>query len=201
MKGPVTWMARNHVAANLLMMIFIVGGFVLGLTIKQEVFPEISLDMISVTVPYPGAGPAEVEDGIILKVEENISSISGIKEVKSVASEGFGRITAEVLPGEDVDLILQDIKAEIDRITTFPEEAEKPVITKLQNRREVISIVVYGDASEKSLREQAESIRDELLDLPQITQIDLRGVRPYEISIEVDEETLRQYGLTLGQIA
>jgi multidrug efflux pump subunit AcrB len=96
---------------------------------------------------------------------------------------------------------LQDIKAEVDRIITFPEDAEKPVITKIANRHEVVSIMVYGNAPERSLREQAEAIRDELLALPEITQVDLRGVRPYEISIELKEETLRRYGLTLGQIA
>ncbi|NIO19865.1 MAG: AcrB/AcrD/AcrF family protein, partial [Candidatus Aenigmarchaeota archaeon] len=115
MKGPIKWMAQNHVAANLLMMIFIIGGLIMGLAIKQEVFPEIDLDMVQVTVAYPGAGPEEVEDGIILKIEENLSSLTGIKEIKSVASEGFGTVTVEILPGEDTDLILQDIKAEVDR--------------------------------------------------------------------------------------
>ncbi len=201
MKRQITWMAHNHVAANLLMMIFIIGGLVMSFSIKQEVFPEIDLDLVIVSVAYPGAGPEEVEDGIILKIEENLSSISEIKEIKSSAAEGLGRVTAEMLPGEDADLVIQDIKSEIDRITTFPEEAEKPVITKVVNRREVISAVVYGNAPERSLREQAESIRDDLLSMPQITQVELRGVRPYEISIEVNEETLRRYGLTLGNIA
>jgi multidrug efflux pump subunit AcrB len=194
-------MAHNHVAANLLMMIFIVGGIVMGFSIKQEVFPELELDLIQVTVAYPGAGPEEVEDGIILKIEENLSSLIGIKEMKSVASEGFGSVTAEILQGEDTDLLLQDIKAEVDRIITFPEDAEKPVVTKIVNKREVVSIMVYGDAPERSLREQAELVRDELLDMPEITQVDLKGVRPYELSIEVKEDTLRQYDLTLGQIA
>jgi multidrug efflux pump subunit AcrB len=194
-------MAHNHVAANLLMLIFIVGGLAMAFSINQEVFPEIELDMVQVSVAYPGAGPEEVEDGIILKIEENLSSLTGIKEIKSVASEGVGQVTAEILEGEDVDLILQDIKAEIDRITTFPEDAEKPVVTKIENRREVVSIVVYGNASERGLREQAELIRDELLALPEITQVDLRGVRPYEISIDVKENTLQRYNLTLGQIA
>jgi multidrug efflux pump subunit AcrB len=194
-------MAHNHVAANLLMMIFIIGGLIMGFEIKQEVFPEIDLDLVQVTVPYPGAGPEEVEDGILLKIEENLSSLTGIKEIKSVAAEGFGTVTAEILPEEDTDLILQDIKAEVDRITTFPEEAEKPVITKIVNRREVISVMVYGNAPERSLREQAESIREELLAMPDITQVDLGGVRPYEISVEVKEENLRRYNLTLNQIA
>lgn len=201
MNRPISWMAHNHVAANLLMMIFIVGGIAMAFAVKQEVFPEIELDLVQVTVAYPGAGPEEVEDGIILKVEENLSSLTGIKEIQSIATEGLGKITAEVMESEDTDLVLQDIKAEVDRITTFPEDAEKPVITKLVNRREVISAVVYGDTSERSLREQAEAIRDELLARPEITQVDLRGVRPYEISVEVNEETLRRYNLTLGAIA
>jgi multidrug efflux pump subunit AcrB len=201
MKGPIKWMANNHVAANLLMMIFIFGGLIMAFSIKQEVFPEIDLDLVQVRVAYPGAGPEEVEDGIILKIEENLSSLTGIKEVKSLASEGAGIVTVEVLQGEDTDLLLQDIKAEVDRIITFPEEAEKPVITKLETRREVISAVIYGDASERSLREQAELMRDDLLALPNITQVDLRGVRPYEISIEVTENTLQRYGLTLERIA
>ncbi|UCD35939.1 MAG: efflux RND transporter permease subunit, partial [Nitrospiraceae bacterium] len=201
MNRQITWMAGNHVAANLLMMIFIFGGIVMGLSIKQEVFPEIELDIIRVDVAYPGAGPEEVEDGIILKIEENISSITGIKEIKSVASEGFGTVTAEVLRGEDTDLLLQDVKAEVDRITTFPEDAEKPLISKVTNRQEVVSVVVSGDAPERSLREQAESIRDDLLAMPEITQADLRGVRPFEISIEVSEENLRRHGLTLNGIA
>ena len=201
MKGPIKWMAHNHVAANLLMMIFIVGGLVTAHTIKQEVFPEMELDLVQVRVAYPGAGPEEVEDGLLLKIEENLSSLTGIKEIKSLASEGAGVVTAEILQGEDTDLLLQDIKAEVDRITTFPEEAEKPIITKLENRREVISAVVYGNSSERGLREQAELIRDELLDMPEITQVDLRGVRPYEISIEVKENTLQRYGLTLDRIA
>jgi multidrug efflux pump subunit AcrB len=194
-------MAHNHVAANLLMMIFIIGGLVMAFSIKQEVFPEISLDLVQVSVAYPGAGPEEVEDGIILRIEDNLSSITGIKEIRSTASEGYAQVTAEILEGEDIDLIVQDIKAEVDRITTFPEDAEKPVVTKIANRHEVVSLIVYGNAPERSLREQAELIRDDLLAIPEITQVDLRGVRPYEISIEVQEETLQRYGLTLGQVA
>jgi len=201
MKGPIKWMANNHVAANLLMMIFIFGGLIMASSIKQEVFPEMEFDMVRIVVAYPGAGPEEVEDGIILKIEENLSGITEIKQIKSSASESGGMVTAEILEGEDTDLVMQDIKAEIDRITTFPEEAEKPIITKLEARREVISAVIYGEESEKTLREQAELMRDELLAMPEITQVDLRGVRPYEISIEINEQTLQRYGLTLGAIA
>ncbi len=201
MKASIRWMAHNHVAANLLMMVFVIGGLLMAFSIKQEVFPELDLGRITVSVAYPGAGPEEIEDGIILKVEETLSGITGIKEVRSVASEGVGTVTAEVMPGEDIDLVLQDIKAEVDRITTFPEEAEEPVVSKLVNRIEVISVVVYGDMPERSLREHAEAVRDELLAMPGITQVELGGVRPYEISIEVPEANLRRYGLTLDDIA
>ncbi len=201
MNAAISWMAKNHVAANLLMLLFVIGGLVMGGSIKQEVFPEINLDRIKISVAYPGAGPEETEEGIVLKIEENISGIDGIKEVKSVASEGLGAVTAVIDTGEDSDRIMDDIKSEVGRITTFPEDAEKPIITKLLTRNEVISLVVYGDVSEKTLRQQAESIRDELLELKEITQAELNGVRPYEISIEISEENLRRYSLTLEGVA
>ncbi len=201
MNGPISWMAKNHVAANLLMLLFVVGGLVMGSGLKQEVFPEIDLDRITVSVIYPGASPDEVEEGIILQIEEAISGIDGIDEIKSTANEGGGTVIAKLALGEDSDLVLQDIKNEVDRITTFPEEAEKPVVAKMLTRQEVISVVVYGEVSELALRQQAEAVRDELLTLPQITQAELSGVRPYEISIEIPEQNLRRYHLTLDQVA
>ncbi|MCD6580885.1 MAG: efflux RND transporter permease subunit [Desulfuromusa sp.] len=201
MNGAVIWMVKNHVAANLLMLVLVIGGFIMAPSIKQEIFPEVSLDRVSVSVAYPGAGPEEVEEGIVVKIEESLTAVDGIKQLKSTANEGFGTVVAEVYSDEDVDDVLQDIKSEIDRIITFPEDAEKPVISKLSNRREVISVVIYGEASEKILREQAERIRDELLELQDITQVDLSGVRPFEITIEISEQTLQRYNLTLDQVA
>ncbi len=201
MNGAIRWMAENHVAANLLMLVFIVGGLILGFSIKQEVFPDVNLDRVQVSVAYPGAGPEEVEEGVILKIEENLTGVDGIKQVKSVAAEGYGVVTAEIMTDADIDLVLQDIKSEVDRITTFPNDAEKPVVSKMLNRREVISVVVFGELPERSLRELAEQVRDELLLEPGITQVDLSGVRPYEISIEINETNLRRYGLTFDQIA
>lgn len=201
MNAAIRWMTENHVAANLLMLVFIVGGVILGFTVKQEIFPDITLDRIQVRVAYPGAGPEEVEEGVLLKIEENLTGIDGIKQLKSVAAEGYGVVTAEVTTDADIDLVLQDIKSEVDRITTFPKDAEKPVVGKMLNRREVISVVVFGQLPERSLRELAEQVRDELLLEPGITQVDLSGVRPYEISIEIDENGLRRYGLTFDQVA
>jgi multidrug efflux pump subunit AcrB len=201
MKAGLRWMATNHVAANLLMLVLVVGGIIKAPHIQQEVFPEVSLDRISVVVAYPGAGPAEVEEGILLRIEEVLTGVDGIKQLKSTAAEGMGRVIAELHNGEDANLVLQDIKSEVDRITSFPDDAEKPVISKMLNRREVISVVVYGAVSERSLRQQAEIVRDELLELPGITQVELGGVRPFEISIEIPEENLRRYNLTLDQVA
>jgi len=201
MRGAIRWMAHNHVAANLLMIVLIVGGMIRFRSIKQEIFPEISLDMIQVSVAYPGAGPEEVEEGILLQIEENLTGVEGIRQIKSGAGGGGGVVTAELYPGENPDPKLQEIKSEVDRIITFPEDAEKPVITKLLNRREVLSVALYGKVSERSLREEAETIRQELLEDPEITQVDLSGVRPYEISIEIPEENLRRYHLTLDQVA
>ncbi len=201
MKGAVKWMAGNHVAANLLMMVFLIGGLVVSFSIKQEVFPEIELDTIRVVVAYPGAGPEEVEEGIILKLEESLSSINEAKEIRSRASEGVGSVTIELLEGEDIDEVLQDVKAEVDRITTLPEESEKPLVSKVVAKREVISVVIYGDATERTLREYAEDVQDELLSLEGVTQVDLTYVRPYEISVEIPEDTLQNYGITLAHVA
>ena len=201
MNGAVKWMAMNHVAANLLMLVLVLGGVIMAPSIKQEIFPEVSLDRVSVSVAYPGAGPEEVEEGIVIKIEESLTAVDGIKQLKATANEGFGTVIAEIYATEDVDEILQDIKSEIDRITTFPEDAEKPVVSKLSNRREVISVVIYGEVKEKILREQAERIRDELLELKSITQVDLGGVRPFEITIEISEQTLQRYNLTLDKVA
>jgi multidrug efflux pump subunit AcrB len=201
MKGAIEWMAKNHVAANLLMLLLVVGGLIKGLGIKQEVFPEIAMDRVGVSVAYPGAGPEEVEEGILLKIEDSLTGVDGIKEITASASEGMGTVTAEVRSGEDVNLVLQDIKSEIDRIDTFPEDAEKPVVSKMLNVTEVASVVVYGQASERALREQAETIREELLANDKITQVELSGVRPYEISVEISEQNLQRYNLTLEQVA
>ncbi len=201
MNGAIKWMAHNHVAANLLMLLFIVGGLVMGFSAKQEVFPEIDLEKVQISVTYPGAGPDEVEEGIILPLEEAISGIDGLKELNARASEGVGVVTAVLQGGADDDQFLQDIKSEVDRIITFPLDAEEPVINKMIRRREVTSLVVYGNVPERTLREQAEALRDELLDKKEITQAELFGVRPYEISVEISEENLRRYNLTIDEVA
>ena len=201
LKGTIAWMVRNRVTPNLMMWVFLLGGLFCLLRIKQEVFPQYDLDMVSVMVPYPGSSPEEVEQGIVLAVEEAIRGLEGIKEVTAVAAEGRGMVTAELLQGSDQQKIYQDIKQEIDRITTFPEDAEEPEVTLLMRRRQVVTMQLYGDVSEWVLRELAEQVRDSLLTERGITQVELEGAREYEVQVLVDQDTLRTYGLTLQDVA
>lgn len=200
-RGPIAWMVNNPVAANLLMLVCLVGGALVYTQIKQEVFPDMTEDIVTVRVGYPGATPEEVEQGICLAVEEAMRGIEGVDEVNSTAGEGSATVSAEILKGSDPMKVYQDIKSEIDRITTFPEDAEEPQVSLEARRREVMDLVLYGDIPETSLRQLAEQVRDRLQQNPAITQVDLSGTRDLEISIEVSQENLRRYGLTHREIA
>ena len=199
--GMIAWMTRNRVTPNLIMVVCLVGGFFFARTIKKEVFPEFEMDTVSVSVPYPGSSPEEVEQGIILAVEESIRGLDGVKELRATAGEGFGTVLAELQEGADTLRVYQDIKQAVDRIVTFPQDAERPEVSMLISRREVLQIQLYGDTSEGVLRELAEQVRDSLLAYPEITQVELRGVREYQIHVQIDQETLRRYDLTLAQVA
>jgi len=199
-KGVLGWFASNHVAANLLMLLIVVAGLMAIFGAKMEVFPEMSLDMISIVVPYLGASPEDVEEGVCLRVEETIAAVDGVKRMTSTASEGAGLTLVEVEEYADTTEVLDDIKAEIDTIITFPEETEKPTIAEIKTVHKVVTIVVSGDVSEKTLRILAEQIRDDLTAKPNISQVAIAGVRPYEISIEVSEESLRRYNLSFDQV-
>ena len=200
-KGPIAWMAGNSVAANLVMVFLLVGGFFYGTRIKQEVFPEFTRDQVDISVAYPGASPEEVEQGIVLPIEEAIGSINGIEEITSVANEGSGRITVEAVIDTDLQQLATDIKNEVDRISSFPEEAEDPLVIIPTRKRQVIELIVYGNQSRSVLRELTEMIRDQLLQDKEITQVELLGERPLEMSIEVPQDTLRRYNLKLSDIA
>ncbi len=200
-KGPIAWMAGHSVAANLLMVVFLIGGSILFSQVKKEVFPDFELDRINITVPYPGASPEEVERGVILAIEEAVQGLEGVEEVIGSAREGLGSVTVEIIEGENIQRLAQDVQNEVDRITSFPDEAEEPQVAIAQRRRYVVELALYGDQSEWILREVAEDIRDRLIQDPDITQVEFEGVRDYEISIEIPQSTLRAYKLTLGEIA
>jgi multidrug efflux pump subunit AcrB len=195
-------MAKNGIAANVMMLILVVGGLAtLSSSIKQEVFPEVDLDEIMVVVPYPGASPEEVEQGVVLALEEAVQGIDGVKEVLSEATEGAAQVKIKLLLGTDKRRALSDTKSEVDRITSFPADAERPTVSLLSNRQQVMSLVLYGDVEEAVLRTVAEGARRNLLLDNRITNVELAGVRPPEISIDVPQANLRKYGLTLSEIA
>ncbi|HCH62949.1 MAG: hypothetical protein CL927_17440 [Deltaproteobacteria bacterium] len=199
--GPISWMARNTVAANLLMVVVLMLGLAGVLSIKQEVFPDFELDLVTVAVPYPGASPNEVEQGIILAIEEEVRGLNGVKRVSSSAAEGIGTVAVELMLGEDNNAILADVKAAVDRIATFPEDAEKPMVSLASGRREVVSLVLSGDQSLSSLHELAEDVRRRLLADERVTQAELFGVPPLEVSIEVSRAQLEAMGLSLDDVS
>jgi multidrug efflux pump subunit AcrB len=201
MNNAIRWFAANHVVANLLMAFIIAAGILTIPAITKEVFPEFDLDIITVSVRYLGAAPEEVEEGVCIKVEEAIQDLEGIKRLESTASEGVGTVMVELEPAADSRELLNDIKARVDAIETFPEETEKPVISELTNRRQVIDLAVHGHVDEASLKALGDRVRDELTAVKGISQVDLVSARPYEMSIEVSEDALRRHGLTFSHVA
>ncbi len=201
MKRPIAWMANHGVAANLLLVLLLAAGLFSLPNIKQEVFPEFDLDAIQVQVIYPGASPEEIEEGIIQRVEERIESVEGIRRLTSVASEGVGVVIAELNLGTDKARALDEIKAEVDRIVSFPVDAEEPEVAEVANRTRVIEIALYGHVSERSLKELANRVQDDLATMPEISFVQTDAVRAYEISIEVSLDALRAYGLRLDEVA
>jgi len=200
-RGLVAWMVYNRVTPNLLMLFLVLGGIFMSTRIKQEVFPEFVLDRISVQVSYPGSSPEDVEQGIVLAIEDAIGGLEGIKEITSTASEGSARVSAELEEGVNAQKLLQDIKQEVDRIGTFPDDAEDPVISSDSHKHQVLRLNLYGDASEGALREVVEQVKDRLLQTPGISQVEVSGGRDFEVKVLIPQEKLRMYGLTLSQVA
>ena len=227
MKSLGKWSIQNNVTINLVMIFIILAGILTVVKMRREMFPQFALDMIFVGVDYPGASPEEIEEGICIKIEEQIEGLEGIDRIISTAREGSGEVIVELESGADARKILDEIKTEVDRIDTFPDEAEEPVVLEIIHQDPAISVAIFGETTEKRLRQVAEKIRDDLLDATAaghkesgglqgilssilkrlkfkqsetITQIDIVGVRDYEIAVEVSEENLRRYGLSFDDV-
>ncbi|WP_286262883.1 efflux RND transporter permease subunit [Thalassotalea atypica] len=199
--GIIAWFARNSVAANLLMVFILIVGWFSYQGMNKKMFPEFNPNSIVIAVPHLGAAPEEVEEGVILKVEEAIENIEGIKRVTSNASEGFGRVTLELQSGYSLSEKLDEVQMQVDAITTFPEQTEKPIITKQEFKGQVLWLSVSGSMDRRSRQVMAQDIRDEIMALPSVNSAEVVGSRDYEISIEVSEEKLQQYGMTFDEIA
>lgn len=201
MKALGKWSVEHRVSVNLIMIFLIVAGLYTVLNMKREMFPQFSLDMINITVAYPGASPEEVEEGVCIKIEEQLKSLEDVKTMYATAIEGQGSVLLELNAGTDIDEKLDEIKTQIDLIDSFPEQAEDPVVAEIKNNDPAIYLAVYGDAGERVLRRTAEKIRDDLVETDDISLASLIGVRDYEISVEVSEETLRRFNLSFDRVA
>ena len=200
MTKGIAWLARNPVAANLLMVMFVASGLLATSTIRQEVFPEVALDQVSIQVPYLGAAPEDVEQGVVVRVEEAIRSIDGIRRIRSMASEGGATVVAELESGADARRVVDEVKNQVDAITTFPIETEEPIVRELIGRNQVLDVVVSGDTDLAVLKTLAERVRDELAALPEVSRTGIVGAPPAELSIEVSEAALRRHGLTFDDV-
>ena len=220
MEKTIKWFSENHVAANFLMCAVLIAGFTTWFQLRKEVFPEIAFDAVTISVPYPNATPDEVNNGVIIPIEEAIADVEGMKKVTSTASRNVGVVSVQVETGYETRNVMDDLKTRIDAIDNFAENAERPVLEELIVNRQILSLAISADTDEASLREYAETIKDGLLNYDpgkpegignklqaflkgpaKISKVELASVRPYEISIEVPEDRLREYGLALGQVA
>lgn len=201
MNGIIEWFVRNRIGADLLMMFIMVAGAFSVSNMRSEIIPNVSLDQIAITIPYPGASPETVEKIIINPVEAAIYDVEGIKSVSSRAVEHVGVVTAEIGWGYDPKDLLNEIKARVDGISTFPQEVQKPVIKELSVRNLVSYLVISGEADERSLRAIAAQVKDALLNSKHISQVELTGTRDYQVSIEVSESTLQRYNMSFAEVA
>jgi len=201
MRRVTAFMIRYPVWVTVLLFGIVVFGLISLSQLRYSFFPEIEPDIIQVQVVYPGASPEEVAEGVVLKIEENIDGLEGVERITSVSRENMGTVTVEVLKGADIELVLADVKNAVDRINSFPVDAEKPVIFKQLFRTRSLSIVLFGKADLYNLKHIAEAFRDDLLADPEISQVSIEGLPALEISIEVSEERLRRYQLTFAEVA
>lgn len=200
MKTLISWFVHNPVATNLLMMILVVGGLLALPRIHQEEFPTLNVDAVQISVSYLGAAPTEVENSVCIRIEEAIEGTEGLDRITSVASEGACSVTAELVVGVDKTKVSNDIKSKVDAIDSFPVETEQAITSEVSIIATVLQIAVSGPADERTLKVIGQNLRDDIAALSGVSQVELRFARPYEISIEVSEQTLRRHGLTLAAI-
>lgn len=199
--GPIAWMARNSIAANLLMFLLLGGGIWSAFAIQKEVFPQFQLDIVEITVGYPGAAPEEVEQGILRPIEEAVRGVEGIREISSEAREGRGEVLIELVAGQQRMKVFQDVDQAVSRIRTFPDQIEQPEVRLQSRQQEVMQVALYGPIEVWALRKLAEQLRDQLQANENITQVELRRVPAYVTHIEIPRQRLREYGLTLPDVA
>ncbi len=201
MKKAIEWMVDNHVTVNLIMLMIIFAGFISIKSVNQEIFPEIPLDTITIQVVYRGATPEDIEESIVSKIEDAISDVVGIEQITSSSSEGVGVVVAQLELGADVSVVKDRVETEVNRILTFPKDAEKAVITQNIRTDNVIRIAILGDLNFDEMKKVAEHVKDDLTAMDSISQVSISGIKNYEISVEISDEKLRYYGLKFSDIS
>lgn len=199
--GIIAWFARNHIAANLLMVFIIIGGLVASLILRKQMFPIVEVNWISINVPYLGAAPKDVEEGITIKIEESLESIEGLKRVISYSNRDYSNAWLEVDSDYDMQEVLDEVKTQIDSISSFPNGIERPIIKREKFTQEVMYISLYGDLTPKQLKELGKDIHDEIQQLSTVNVTDFFGGLEYEIAIEIDQNRLREYQLSFTDIS
>ncbi len=200
-RGVISWMATHSVAGNLLMLVFLLGGLFMAFSIKQEVFPESKSNMVQIAIAYPGASPEEVEKAVVLAVESAVEDLEGVDEMISSAHEGMALIRLKSVEGADINALWQKVANEVERISSFPEEAKKPAVFINNRKIEVMQFALYGDMPPIYLNNLADHVRDQMLAHKDISQVDLMGAREREIRVAVPLENIRRFGMTLSDVA
>ena len=201
MKAIIKWFADNSVAANLLMFSIVALGVLTAFTTRFEVLPTIDSEMITVRVAYPGASPEEVEESICARIEDNVNGIAGIDEVTGTASENYGLVVIKMMRGAERSKVLSDVNSAIDRIDSFPDDAEEPIVTLVDLNQSAMNVLVWGDTDVATLRAIASDVQNGLSSLDNLSRVELKNSPAYELSIELREAAMRRYGLTFDEVA
>lgn len=201
MKGLIHGALGNRVAANLLAIVLIVSGLVALQILNVRIFPKIELNAVTVTVPYPGATPNEVETSIIMPIEERLEGLEGVRKITGLAAKNVGSVVVDLEAGVDISEMLDDIQTEIDRITVFPGEAEEPQVVEAEPQELVLQILIHGETSTEKLKGLAERVREDLADLPDVSRVTIGGAPEYLIDVAIEESSLQAYGLSLTGLA
>ena len=201
MNGPITWFIKNPIAGNLLMVLLIIGGFASIPKLDKQFFPTPEINQIEIRMEFRGASPAEVEEQISVRIEEAIHDLNGIEELRSTSREGLATVMVEVESDYPTQKLTNDINTRVDAIRTFPSDAERPTVTELTYRHQMGRVQIYGDLSEREMKQLGETLRDELVRQPWVSIVELQTARPYEVSIEVSEDSLQRYQISFDQVA
>ena len=199
--GLIGWFAKNPVAANLLMLFIVVAGGISAFTIGKDMFPRAERNSIQVTAVYPGAAPVEVEKGVILPIETALQGMAGVEEMRSSARRDYAQIDLDIEPSENINEVMARVEDRISGILNFPEDLEKPSVSKLEDISWVTGVAVSGTLDKLQRKRLGQEIRDELLALPEVKKVMLWGVDDYEIAIEIKEERLRELNMTLSEVS